>query len=130
MKITKQYLTQVIKEELEQVLQEQEKQYNPEEIASMIIDEFDYNTTKLGDFKWYFNDIAKRILNRRPEMSLEKFLNTLKRERVARPEDKRFMGYYEGWQAADYQKVATLIDDRLKDIDYEDRLSGYDTIDE
>ena len=126
MKITKQYLTQVIKEELEQVLQEQEKQYTPEKIASMIIDKFDYNTTKLGDFKWYFNDKAKSLY-RNPEMPLRKLFDL---EGPARPEDNRFRGYYKGWQAADYQKVSTLIDDRLKDIDHEDRLSGYDTIDE
>jgi len=119
MKITKQYLTQVIKEELNKVLQEEKREYEPAEIISKMEDNLksQYKTDELEALKTQFEQIVNKLKD--PEYYS---IDDIKYENgEAYPEDPDYIGgYYSGWEIKDYNEVINAIDRAIKNIDHED----------
>ena len=129
MKITTTYLRQVIKEELGKVLQEEERKWKPADIISKMEDHLksQYKTDELKTLKQQF----KSIINKLNDPKYYSIDDIKFEDGEAYPENPKFLGgYYSGWKIEDYKEVLDAVDRAIKDIDYEYRLSGYDTIDE
>jgi len=119
MKITTDRLRQVVKEELEKVLQEEKREYEPAEIISKMEDNLksQYKTDELEALKTQFKQIVGKLKD--PEYYS---IDDIKYENgEAYPEDPDYIGgYYSGWEIKDYNEVINAIDRAIKNIDHED----------
>lgn len=127
MKITKNYLRQVIKEELEAVLrEEEEKIYKPEEIINKIEQSrFGYDIRGLEDLGYSFRSIARKVKEGEKEEDIV-FENGYGNPEPDDPKDLYFPGFYKGWTFEDYTKVAAAMLERIEYVKEEDYLQGRD----
>jgi len=123
MKITTDRLRQVVKEELEKVLQEEKREYEPAEIISKMEDNLksQYKTDELKALKTQFKNIIEKLKD--PEYYSIDDIKYENGEGYLGPKDKEgkyIGGYYSGWEIKDYNEVINAIDRAIKNIDHED----------